>query len=139
MTTPKNQSRRRFLQRAAVGTLLAFGGSTLLAACASTGGDDSGSSGGGAGKTADNPFGMADKATVDAVIFNGGYGIDYVSSRPTSCRRSTPGVDGQGLAVHPDRPGAAAALRRRQPAGPDRQLRRRTRSASARSSTSSRT
>ena len=25
-----------------------------------------------------NPFGMADSSTVDAVIFNGGYGIDYV-------------------------------------------------------------
>ena len=34
------------------------------------------------------------------------------------------GLDVQGRAVHPDRPAAAAALRRRQPAGPDRQLRR---------------
>jgi N-acetylglucosamine transport system substrate-binding protein len=79
MSTPNNLSRRLFLQRAAVGTLLATGGSTLLAACAGSGSDDSGSSGGGADKTADNPFGMADKATVDAVIFNGGYGFDYVS------------------------------------------------------------
>ena len=79
MTTPNNLSRRLFLQRAAVGTLLATGGSTLLAACASTGGDDSGSSGGGADKTADNPFGMAEKSAVEAVIFNGGYGYDYVT------------------------------------------------------------
>jgi N-acetylglucosamine transport system substrate-binding protein len=79
MTTPNNLSRRLFLQRAAVGTLLATGGSTLLAACASSGSDDSGSGGGGADKTAENPFGMADKSTVDAVIFNGGYGYDYVT------------------------------------------------------------
>ncbi|TCC64372.1 carbohydrate ABC transporter, N-acetylglucosamine/diacetylchitobiose-binding protein [Kribbella pittospori] len=79
MTTPNNLSRRLFLQRAAVGTLLATGGSTLLAACATGGSDDSGSGGGGADKTADNPFGMADKSTVDAVIFNGGYGYDYVT------------------------------------------------------------
>jgi N-acetylglucosamine transport system substrate-binding protein len=78
MTTPNNLSRRLFLQRAAVGTLLATGGSTLLAACASSGSDNSGSTGGGA-KTSDNPFGMADKSTVDAVIFNGGYGFDYVT------------------------------------------------------------
>ncbi|HEY0619777.1 MAG TPA: extracellular solute-binding protein, partial [Kribbella sp.] len=79
MTTPNNLSRRLFLQRAAVGTLLATGGSTLLAACASSGSDNSGSGGGGAAKTAENPFGMADKSTVDAVIFNGGYGFDYVT------------------------------------------------------------
>jgi N-acetylglucosamine transport system substrate-binding protein len=79
MTTPNNLSRRLFLQRAAVGTLLATGGSTLLAACASSGSDDSGSGGGDADKTAENPFGMADKSTVDAVIFNGGYGYDYVT------------------------------------------------------------
>ncbi|TCM46669.1 N-acetylglucosamine/diacetylchitobiose ABC transporter substrate-binding protein [Kribbella sp. VKM Ac-2568] len=79
MTTPNNLSRRLFLQRAAVGTLLATGGSTLLAACAGSGSDDSGNSGGGADKTAENPFGMADKSTVDAVIFNGGYGYDYVT------------------------------------------------------------
>jgi len=79
MTTPNNLSRRLFLQRAAVGTLLATGGSTLLAACAASGSDDSSSGSGDADKTADNPFGMADKSTVDAVIFNGGYGYDYVT------------------------------------------------------------
>ncbi|WP_329484440.1 N-acetylglucosamine/diacetylchitobiose ABC transporter substrate-binding protein [Kribbella sp. NBC_01510] len=79
MTTPNNLSRRLFLQRAAVGTLLATGGSTLLAACAGSGSNDSGSSGGGADKTADNPFGMAEKSAVEAVIFNGGYGYDYVT------------------------------------------------------------
>ncbi len=31
-----------------------------------------------AGVDAVNPFGIADSSTVDAVIFNGGYGVDYV-------------------------------------------------------------
>ncbi|CAN5581511.1 N-acetylglucosamine/diacetylchitobiose ABC transporter substrate-binding protein [soil metagenome] len=30
------------------------------------------------GGEADNPFGMAENSTVDAVIFDGGYGVDYV-------------------------------------------------------------
>ncbi len=31
-----------------------------------------------AGGDATNPFGIADSSTVDAVIFDGGYGVDYV-------------------------------------------------------------
>ena len=91
MTTPNNLSRRLFLQRAAVGTLLATGGSTLLAACAGSGSDDSDSSGGGADKSAENPFGMADKSTVDAVIFNGGYGYDYVTFAANIVQQKHPG------------------------------------------------
>ncbi|WP_020393002.1 N-acetylglucosamine/diacetylchitobiose ABC transporter substrate-binding protein [Kribbella catacumbae] len=76
MTTPNNLSRRLFLQRAAVGTLLATGGSTLLAACAS-GGDEGDTGGGGADKTAENPFGVKKEDPLDVVIFKGGYGDDY--------------------------------------------------------------
>ncbi len=76
MTTPNNLSRRLFLQRAAVGTLLATGGSTILAACAS-GGDDAGTGGGGADKTAENPFGVKAADPLDVVIFKGGYGDEY--------------------------------------------------------------
>ncbi|MFK4088628.1 N-acetylglucosamine/diacetylchitobiose ABC transporter substrate-binding protein [Kribbella sp. NPDC020789] len=76
MTTPNPLSRRLFLQRAAVGTLLATGGSTLLAACAS-GGGDSNTGGGGADKTAENPFGVKAEDPLDVVIFKGGYGDDY--------------------------------------------------------------
>ncbi|WP_020388465.1 N-acetylglucosamine/diacetylchitobiose ABC transporter substrate-binding protein [Kribbella catacumbae] len=76
MTTPNNLSRRLFLQRAAVGTLLATGGGTLLSACAS--GDDSGGTGGGgAEKTSANPFGVQEADPLDVVIFKGGYGDDY--------------------------------------------------------------
>ncbi|MBI5160516.1 MAG: carbohydrate ABC transporter, N-acetylglucosamine/diacetylchitobiose-binding protein [Micrococcales bacterium] len=73
---PENSSldRRNFLRAAgtlAVGIPLGV----TLASCAS------GGTGGGATgtKTKNNPFGVADSTTVDAVIFNGGYGVDYVS------------------------------------------------------------
>ncbi|MEU4394125.1 N-acetylglucosamine/diacetylchitobiose ABC transporter substrate-binding protein [Kribbella sp. NPDC023855] len=79
MSTPNNLSRRLFLQRAAVGTLMASGGATLLSACASGGGDDD-AGGGGAEKTADNPFGVKKADPLDVVIFKGGYGDDYAKA-----------------------------------------------------------
>ncbi|NIK59759.1 N-acetylglucosamine/diacetylchitobiose ABC transporter substrate-binding protein [Kribbella shirazensis] len=80
MTTPSNLSRRLFLQRAAVGTLLAAGGSTL-AACASGGSEDSGSSTDGGGtKSDENPFAVKEDAPLDVVIFKGGYGDDYAKA-----------------------------------------------------------
>jgi N-acetylglucosamine transport system substrate-binding protein len=60
----------------AAAAVLPLGG--VLASCAGSGSNNDNSSQGGA-KSADNPFGMADKSTVDAVIFNGGYGYDYVT------------------------------------------------------------
>ncbi len=94
MTTPHNPSRRLFLQRAAVGTLLATGGGTLLSACAS-GGSDSGSSGGGGGaeKTADNPFGVKASDPLDVVIFKGGYGDDYAKAHEELYKKKFSGVD----------------------------------------------
>jgi N-acetylglucosamine transport system substrate-binding protein len=51
-----------------------------LAGCATGGGgSDSSSSSAGGTKSDKNPFGMADKSTSEAVIFNGGYGYDYVT------------------------------------------------------------
>lgn len=66
--------RRGFLRGAlAAAVLIPMGGA--LASCAGGGGGTAGPS----GTVSDtNPFGMADKSTVDAVIFKGGYGIDYV-------------------------------------------------------------
>jgi N-acetylglucosamine transport system substrate-binding protein len=57
----------------AAAILIPLGGS--LMSCA-TGGP----TGGGAAGTvsAKNPFGMADNSTIDSVIFDGGYGVDYV-------------------------------------------------------------
>lgn len=68
---------RRNLLRGAVAAAVLIPFSTTLASCAAGGG---GGGGGGATGTvsADNPFGIADKSTIDAVIFDGGYGVDYV-------------------------------------------------------------
>ncbi|MEV5966805.1 N-acetylglucosamine/diacetylchitobiose ABC transporter substrate-binding protein [Kribbella sp. NPDC051952] len=69
---------RRSLLRGslAAAAVLPLGGA--LASCAASG-DDSNTSQQGGDKSADNPFGMAEKSSVDAVIFNGGYGFDYVT------------------------------------------------------------
>ncbi|MET0480979.1 MAG: extracellular solute-binding protein, partial [Mycetocola sp.] len=66
--------RRNVLRGAVAAAILIPLGSTL-ASCA-TGGPSTTAPGGTVSKT--NPFGMADKSTVDAVIFDGGYGVDYV-------------------------------------------------------------
>ncbi|MGO4585210.1 N-acetylglucosamine/diacetylchitobiose ABC transporter substrate-binding protein [Arthrobacter sp. 2RAF6] len=68
-------ARRGFLRGAlAAAVLVPLAGS--MASCAAGGG---GGTTGPTGTVSDtNPFGMADKSTVDAVIFKGGYGIDYV-------------------------------------------------------------
>ena len=72
--------RRRDFLRGTLG-LAALATTGSLAACATsgTGTGTSGSSSSAAGPVSDtNPFGVAANSTVDAVIFNGGYGIDYV-------------------------------------------------------------
>ena len=63
---------------------------SFAVACGSPSSNDNG--GGGAKKTATNPFGVAANSTVDAVIFNGGYGIDYVEFAADSLR---PGARGR--------------------------------------------
>jgi N-acetylglucosamine transport system substrate-binding protein len=68
---------RRTLMRGALAAAATIPGGGLLAACAGSG-DDSNSNTQKGKVTADNPFGLADNSTVDAVIFDGGYGIDYV-------------------------------------------------------------
>jgi N-acetylglucosamine transport system substrate-binding protein len=67
---------RRTLMRGALAAAAFIPASGVLAACAGGGGTSNNSKKGNVSAT--NPFGMADKASVDAVIFNGGYGIDYV-------------------------------------------------------------
>ena len=71
----------------------------------------------------DQPVRRAGERAVDAVIFNGGYGIDYVEFAAEQMQELQAGVTVKVGAVDQDRPGAAAAVRGRQPAGPDRQLR----------------
>ncbi|MER7416715.1 N-acetylglucosamine/diacetylchitobiose ABC transporter substrate-binding protein [Micromonospora peucetia] len=70
-------NRRLFLRGALATSLVPVAGA--LAACAAPGGDEpKGTSSTGA-TSAQNPFGLAANTEVDAVIFNGGYGHDYVT------------------------------------------------------------
>jgi len=73
MTLDSTTMGRRNFLRAAFAGAVAIPIGVSLASCSTGGG------GGSTGtKSAKNPFGMADNTTVDAVIFNGGYGTDYV-------------------------------------------------------------
>ncbi len=72
-------SRRNLLRGAATAALLLPFGATL-ASCAAPGGGGNGGDKPAGEATADNPFGVAANSTVDAVIFDGGYGIDYVEN-----------------------------------------------------------
>jgi N-acetylglucosamine transport system substrate-binding protein len=68
---------RRSLLRGSLAAAAVLPLSGALASCATSGSDENSQQNG--TKSSDNPFGMADKSTVDAVIFNGGYGYDYVT------------------------------------------------------------
>lgn len=72
----KTLERRNFIRGGlAAAVLIPLGGS--LASCATTGGGTGASKAAGGTVSDTNPFGMTDTSTIDAVIFNGGYGIDY--------------------------------------------------------------
>src|SRR6266498_3320115 len=75
MTREIPQIDRRTLLRGALTTAALVPLAGTLASC---GGSSSSGGGGGATKSATNPFGLAKNASVEAVIFNGGYGYDYV-------------------------------------------------------------
>ncbi|WP_285728020.1 N-acetylglucosamine/diacetylchitobiose ABC transporter substrate-binding protein [Psychromicrobium xiongbiense] len=78
----KTFERRGFLRGAlAAAVLVPLGGT--LASCAAGGGG--GTAAGPTGTVSDkNPFGVADNSTVDIVVFNGGYGIDYAEFAATA-------------------------------------------------------
>src|SRR3954471_19408484 len=78
VTTDRKDLDRRMFMRGALAAAAVLPLGSALAACAGSGNDDNNDSKGGT-KSTDNPFGMADKSSVDAVIFDGGYGTDYVS------------------------------------------------------------
>jgi N-acetylglucosamine transport system substrate-binding protein len=85
----KPLERRRFLGGVlAAAVLVPMGGS--LASCAGGGG---GTTSGPSGAVSDtNPFGMADNSTIDAVIFKGGYGIDYATYAGELVQKIHPGT-----------------------------------------------
>ncbi|MFE5309191.1 N-acetylglucosamine/diacetylchitobiose ABC transporter substrate-binding protein [Isoptericola sp. NPDC056605] len=74
------QPSRRSVLRAVMYTAAAVPFGLPLAACATGGGggEETTSAAPGGEQDAKNPFGMAENTTVDAVIFDGGYGVDYV-------------------------------------------------------------
>jgi N-acetylglucosamine transport system substrate-binding protein len=67
--------RRSFLRGSLAAAALVPLAGTLASCSSPSSGGSSGSSG---TKSATNPFGLAKSASVEAVIFNGGYGYDYV-------------------------------------------------------------
>jgi N-acetylglucosamine transport system substrate-binding protein len=83
MTTKKTFDRRSFLR-----------GTTALAAAAPFAGllGSTAFSTGAFAQDAANPFGVAEGSTVDAVIFNGGYGIDYVDFAANLMRANHPSL-----------------------------------------------
>jgi N-acetylglucosamine transport system substrate-binding protein len=78
MDTSRPLQRRQFLRIALTAAALTpvAGG---LASCAAGGGEPAASAGPTGAVSSTNPFGVADGSTIDAVIFKGGYGIDYVT------------------------------------------------------------
>ncbi|ALE07454.1 sugar ABC transporter sugar-binding protein [Arthrobacter sp. ERGS1:01] len=86
----KPLQRRGFLRGAlATAVLVPLGGA--LASCA--GGSSSSTSSAPAGAvSATNPFGLAKTGALDAVIFKGGYGIDYVDFAGAILSKEFPGV-----------------------------------------------
>lgn len=91
MDTARTLQRRHFLRIALTAAALTpvAGG---LASCAAGGGEPAASSSAPGATSADNPFGVADGSAVDAVIFNGGYGIAYVEYAATKFKEVHPTV-----------------------------------------------
>jgi N-acetylglucosamine transport system substrate-binding protein len=78
--------RRDFLRGALVAAvLIPLGGA--LTSCVGGGGTATATG----AVSGTNPFGMVDKSTVDAVIFKGGYGIDYANFAGKQVERVQPG------------------------------------------------
>ncbi len=76
MTTHNRGVDRRSFLRGAFAAAVAVPITVTLASCSSGSG---GGGGGGGTKSAKNPFGVAANSSIEAVIFNGGYGYDYVT------------------------------------------------------------
>ena len=92
MTVDKTPlQRRQFLKFALAAAAVAPLAGTL-ASCAASGGNETPSGQETGAVSADNPFGVPDSSTVDAVIFNGGYGIDYVQFAADLMQKKHTGV-----------------------------------------------
>ncbi|GAB2593910.1 N-acetylglucosamine/diacetylchitobiose ABC transporter substrate-binding protein [Pseudactinotalea suaedae] len=82
MSDSRSSYTRRNVLRGALFTAAAVPFGLTLASCATGGGGGDDETTGGdessAPADADNPFGIEEGSTVETVIFNGGYGVDYV-------------------------------------------------------------
>ncbi|AKU15508.1 N-acetylglucosamine/diacetylchitobiose ABC transporter substrate-binding protein [Luteipulveratus mongoliensis] len=92
MVVEKKAIDRRSVVRGALGLAMLAPLSGVLASCAgSSSDDDKTTAAGTAPASGDNPFGMKAKSSVDAVIFNGGYGVDYVTFAGTVVQKKQAG------------------------------------------------
>ncbi|WP_027586385.1 N-acetylglucosamine/diacetylchitobiose ABC transporter substrate-binding protein [Acidipropionibacterium thoenii] len=89
--TQSSFNRRGFLKGAAAAAAVVPLASSL-ASCAAGGGSssDSSSAPSAGAKSADNPFGINESGKLDAVIFNGGYGISYAQFAAAQMKKKWP-------------------------------------------------
>jgi N-acetylglucosamine transport system substrate-binding protein len=94
MTIPQTPIPRRHFLRGSLAAAALLPASGMLASCASSGtGNSSGSGSQSKGAvSAKNPFGVAKGSTTEAVIFNGGYGIDYAKFAGEQMQKEQPGT-----------------------------------------------
>ncbi|HZA30957.1 MAG TPA: N-acetylglucosamine/diacetylchitobiose ABC transporter substrate-binding protein [Propionibacteriaceae bacterium] len=88
----KQLGRRDFLRGSLAAAALAATGSLASCATSGTGTSTSETSAPGAEANEANPFGVQSGTTVDAVIFNGGYGIDYAEFAAKQVQAKQSGV-----------------------------------------------
>ena len=88
---------RRTLLRGALATAALAPLAGTLASCGSSSGGGGSSS---ATKSATNPFGLGTTSSVEAVIFNGGYGYDYVTFAASQVKKQK-GFSGVTIKVSP--------------------------------------
>ncbi len=91
MTTENKAVDRRSFMKGALATVAVIPFSGALAACAGDSNDSATDKKGGGKVSESNPFGMAEKSSVDAVIFDGGYGTDYVAFAATLMEKNHAG------------------------------------------------
>lgn len=93
-TTRRTVQRRNFLKALTAGAVVTPFGLSLASCAAGGSGPSEGGGGGGAtGAVTDtNPFGVAADSTVEAIIFDGGYGTDYASFAADLLQENQDGV-----------------------------------------------
>ena len=89
MSIKESPLQRRDFLRGALAAAVVIPAGAILASCAPSG---SGGEAAGGTVSAKNPFGIAANSTVDAVIFKGGYGIDYASFAGKAVEKEQKGI-----------------------------------------------